>query len=223
MEPSERWAKGLVDVLRDAQPSWNFNDLAAVTDRLAQAGIESPGALADALGGQLNERLRRKGMRTFKAETVKRLQSSLERMHPELQLIASAAGPPAFDQARQGLENSLPGFALHDALIGEVLESTFSSLYLFKSPLQRTVSRPAKVELHQVVQLLGPSGVLQFEYLVGGVRYQRKAKAEVFRDDAKLVCQTALPPPSDEFGSKHVAEVLATWLKCGSDEKAFIG
>lgn len=212
MEASQRWAQELGDVLHDAQPSWSLQDLEAVIGKLATAGIESPGALADALRGQINERLRRRGAKTFKAETIRRLRGSLAIRYPELVDLAEGQDLGVAPELKNMAEAALPGFAVDDALIREVMESSFSSVYLYKAPLQRSCTRPNKLVLHQIVQLFGPSGGLQVEYFITGVRYQRKAAPEVFRGGAELVSQAALPPPSDGFGGEHIAEVLKAWL-----------
>mmetsp|Transcript_97698 Transcript_97698/g.209650 ORF Transcript_97698/g.209650 Transcript_97698/m.209650 type:complete len:272 (+) Transcript_97698:77-892(+) len=225
MEASQRWAQELGDVLRDAQPSWSLQDLASVMDKLAKAGIESPGALADALRGQINERLRRKGVKTFKAETIRRLQGSLATHHPQLvDLAEEGQNQGSAPELKNLVEAGAPGFALDDALICEVKKCSFSSFYLYKSPLQRSSTNPNKLLLHQIVQLFGDSGVLQLEFFVTGVRYQRKAAAEVFRGGAELVSQATLPPPSDRSGGEQIAEVLKTWLsRSHTEEGGFAG
>jgi len=69
--PSGGRDKVLRDVLQDARPDWRERDLTAAHAKLAQVGIETVDTLAEALAGQLNARLRKAGLKTFNADTVR--------------------------------------------------------------------------------------------------------------------------------------------------------
>lgn len=108
--------------------------------------------------------------------------------------------------------SDMPGEDVDEQVVAEIARSSFSEVYVFKSPLATFPEWRKKLKVHQIVMFWRPEGpAVQLEYFVGGVHFQRKPHPWVHRRGAELVEQL----PLLHFEGKAVAAVLQKWVDVG--------
>mmetsp|Transcript_117217 Transcript_117217/g.343323 ORF Transcript_117217/g.343323 Transcript_117217/m.343323 type:complete len:890 (-) Transcript_117217:169-2838(-) len=102
----------MLAVLRKARPTWTAKDASIAQQKLSKIGVTSVSALADAIEGPLNDRLRAAGLRTFTVETIESLKKQLDAdfgvQIPEGTPIASDEVVPKWISEQQAPARSLP-------------------------------------------------------------------------------------------------------------------